>query len=184
MNIQKEFDVRNSPSDRPSVVGSKHNSAMRCANPQCSKELLYLREGTLELLELESHSGNQFRPDEGGFAMRSLPSKFFWLCGECAKTLMVKRWTTSGLVLVPRNQSAAGGHPNLAVRPATTATTRPLPVSLTVLPIPPMKHPLHPSASLSSRSERTEVSRLQSGLSGKLLAAPDNNLRHSMVVAD
>jgi hypothetical protein len=78
MNIQKEFDIRNPPSDRPSVIGSKHNSAMQCANPQCSRELLYLREETLELLELESHSDNQFRPDEGEFAMRHLPSKFFF----------------------------------------------------------------------------------------------------------
>jgi hypothetical protein len=129
MNIQKEFNVRNPPPDRPSAVGSKQNSAMQCANPQCSKELLYLREGTIELLELESHSDNQFRPDEGAFAMRPLPSKFFWLCGECAKTLIVKRWTTSGLVVVLRNQSTVGGHPSLAARPATAATTRPLPVA-------------------------------------------------------
>ena len=151
MNIQKEFDARNPPSDQPSVVASKHSSAMQCANPQCSRELLYLREGTLELIELESHSDRQFRPDEGGFATRSFPSKFFWLCGECAKTLILKRWTTSGLILMPRSQSAADGHPNLAVRPATAATTRPLPVSLTVLPLPPMKHPLYRSASLVPR---------------------------------
>jgi hypothetical protein len=72
---------------------------MQCANPQCSKELLYLREGRLWLLELESHADDQFRPDDGAFAMRSLPSTFFWLCGECAKTHIVKRWTPSGLVL-------------------------------------------------------------------------------------
>jgi hypothetical protein len=35
------------------------------------------RERSIGLLELESHSDKQFRPDEGGFAMRSLPSKFF-----------------------------------------------------------------------------------------------------------
>jgi hypothetical protein len=115
MNIQKELNVRNPLSDRPSVVVIKHNPAMQCANPQCSKELLYLREGTIELLELESHSDNQFRPDDGAFAMRFLPSKSFWLCGECAKTLIVKRWTTSGLVLLLRNQSAAGGYPNLVI---------------------------------------------------------------------
>ena len=126
MSIQTEFDVRNLASDRPSVVRSKHNSAMQCANPQCSKELLYLREGTLELLELESPSDNQFRLDEGAFATRSLPSKYFWLCGECTKTHIVKRWITSGVVLVSRS-------------PATAATS-PLPASLTV---PPMGHPLH-----------------------------------------
>ncbi len=151
MSMQQQSDVYNHLSNQPSIVGSKHNSAMQCANPQCSKELLYLREGTLELLELESPSDNQLRPDEGAFAMRSLPSKFFWLCGECAKTHIVKRWTTSGLVLVLRNQSTAGGHPNLAVRPAIAAITRPLPVSLTVLPIPPMGHPLHRPASLGKR---------------------------------
>ena len=54
MSMQQQSDVYNHLSNQPSIVGSKHNSAMQCANPQCSKELLYLREGTLELLELES----------------------------------------------------------------------------------------------------------------------------------
>jgi len=77
MNIQKEFDARNPPSDQPSVVASKHSSAMQCANPQCSRELLYLREGTLELIELESHSDRQFRPDEGGFSDEVLTEQVF-----------------------------------------------------------------------------------------------------------
>ena len=153
MSMQQESDVHNPLSNQPSIVGSKHNSAMQCANPQCSKELLYLREGTLELLELESHSDDQFRSDDGAFAMRSLPSKFFWLCGECTKTHIVKRWTTSGLVLVLRNQKTAGSHPNLVARPATAATTQPLPVSLTVPPIPPMGHPLHQPGSLVQRRD-------------------------------
>jgi hypothetical protein len=102
MSIQKEFDVRNPQSDRPSVVEGKHNSAMRCANPQCSKELLYLREGSLQLLELESDSDDQSRLDDGAFAMKPLRSKFFWLCGECSKTHIVKEWTTSGLILMLR----------------------------------------------------------------------------------
>jgi serine/threonine protein kinase len=59
--------------------------------------------------------------------MSSLPSKFFWLCGECAKTHIVKRWTTSGLVVVFREQNIADSHPDLAARPATTGMTRPLP---------------------------------------------------------
>jgi hypothetical protein len=149
MSIQKEFDVRNPPSARLSMVEGKHNSATRCANLQCSKELLYLREGSLRWLELESDSDDQFPQDDGAFAMKPLRGKFFWLCGECAKTHIVKRWTTSGLVLVLRNQSRAGGHPNLAARPATAVMTRPLPVSRTVLPIPPTGHPLHPPASLA-----------------------------------
>jgi hypothetical protein len=151
MSMQRESDLQNYLSNQPSVVGSKHNSAMQCANPQCSKELLYLREGTLNLLEMESHSDDQFQSDVGAFAMRSVPSKYFWLCGECTKTLILKRWTTAGLVLVLRSQKTARSHPNLAARPATAATTRPLPVSLTVPLMPPMGHPLHRAALLVLR---------------------------------
>jgi hypothetical protein len=88
---------------------------MQCANPQCSKELLYLREGKLQLFELESHSEDPLPTDDGSFAMNSLPSKFFWLCGQCAETHIAKRWLSSGLVLVLRNQKTAGRHPDLAV---------------------------------------------------------------------
>jgi hypothetical protein len=71
---------------------------MQCANPRCSKELLYLRDGRLELLELESHSHDRVAAEDG-FPVKSSPSRFFWLCGECAKTHRIKRWTPSGLVL-------------------------------------------------------------------------------------
>jgi len=101
-------------------MGSERNRGMQCANPQCFKELLYLREGRLWLLELESHADDQPRPDDGAFAMKPLPSKFFWLCGECAKTHIVKRWTTFGLVVVLRDQNIADSPPDLAAGPATT----------------------------------------------------------------
>jgi len=128
MSLQKESEFRNYLSSQPSIVGDKHSLPMHCANPQCSKELLYLREGTLRLLELELHSDGQFRPDDGAFAISSSPSKYFWLCGECTKTHIVKRWTTSGVVLVPRGLKTTGSDPSLADRPATAATTRPLSV--------------------------------------------------------
>src|SRR5271170_4204242 len=139
MSLQKESELHNNLPSQPSIVGGKHSLAMYCANPRCSKELLYLREGTLRLLELESHSDDQFRPDDGAFATRSLPSKYFWLCGDCTKTQIVKRWTTLGVVLVSRNLKIAGSRPSLVDRPAAAATTRTPPVSLTV---PPIGHPL------------------------------------------
>jgi hypothetical protein len=117
------------PPDQASIPGRKHNSATQCANPQCSKELLYFREGTLELLELEPQSDDRAGQNDGAFTMSSLPSRFFWLCGECTKTYILKRWTTSGLVLALRSQKVAGSHPLLVARPA--ATTRPGPVAVT-----------------------------------------------------
>jgi hypothetical protein len=149
MSIQKEFDFRNPPSDQLSMEEGKH-SATRCANPQCSKELLYLREGSLQLLALESDSDEESRQDDGAFATKPLRSRFFWLCGECSKTHIVKQWTTSGLVLVLRNQKTAGGHPDL-MTPAAVATTQPPPVSMIVPPLPPMGDPLHRSALLVLR---------------------------------
>jgi hypothetical protein len=140
MSLRKECDVRDPLSSQPGVEGSKRNLPMQCANPQCSKESLYFREGRLELFDLESHAGDQFPPDDGAFAIKSLPSKFFWLCGECAKTHIVKRWTTSGLILVLRNRNTADSRPDLAARPAAAETTRPPPLLPTGAPTPPMGH--------------------------------------------
>jgi hypothetical protein len=136
MSLQKECDVRNSPSKQPGIVWSKRSLTTQCANPQCLKELLYLREGRLELHELEPDADDQLRPDDGAFAMRPLPSKCFWLCGECAITYVVKRWTAFGLVVVLRNQNAADGHPDSAAHSANTGTTTPLPPLRTVAPMP------------------------------------------------
>jgi hypothetical protein len=135
MSLRMECDVRTPLSNQPGIVETKRTLAMQCANPPCSKELHYLREGRIELLELESHADDQFRPDNGAFAMKSLPSKYFWLCGECAEIYILKRWTTSGLVLVLRHRhTVADNHPDLAAPPATAGTTGPLPPSLTYNP--------------------------------------------------
>ena len=111
MISQTEWDVRNAPSNQPAIVWSKPRLATQCANPQCSEELLYLREGRLALLDMESHANDPPRPDDGAFAMKCVPSKYFWLCRECAEIYILKRWTTSGLVLVHRNQNRIGAAP-------------------------------------------------------------------------
>ena len=59
---------------------------MRCANPQCSKELVYLREGKLELLELESHSHDQVTADE------KVPGKVL-----TQQVLLALRWQSAEL---------------------------------------------------------------------------------------
>jgi hypothetical protein len=87
--------------------------SMLCANPHCSKELLF-REGRAELIELELGARDREWIDEGGFPVKSAPSRFFWLCGDCAKKLIIKRWTSSGLLLAPRKQGMAGRRPTRA----------------------------------------------------------------------
>jgi len=104
--LRTGWDVRHSPSNQ-FIAWSERGLATQCANPQCSKELLYLREGRLALLEMESRANDRPRPDDGAFAMRPLPSRLFWLCGECMHTYVVKRWTATGFVMAFRNRTDA-----------------------------------------------------------------------------
>jgi hypothetical protein len=122
MSSQTEKDVRNAPSNQPVIVWSRPGLATQCANPQCSQELLYLREGRLALLDMELHANDPPRSDDDAFAMNCFPSKYFWLCRECAEIYILKRWTTSGLVLVLRNQNTTGGRVDLAAPLASTKT--------------------------------------------------------------
>ena len=46
-----------------------------------------------------SNSHDQVTADDDGFPVKSVPSRFFWVCGECAKTHSIKQWTPAGLVL-------------------------------------------------------------------------------------
>jgi hypothetical protein len=45
---------------------------MQCSNPQCAKELRCLRDGRVELLELEPTSHNPEQTDGDGFPVKSL----------------------------------------------------------------------------------------------------------------
>jgi hypothetical protein len=102
-------------------VPARDGAFMQCANSSCSKDLLYLREGRLELVELDPASDDQAQPDGGAFAMNSLPSKFFWLCGDCAHTHIIKRWTTAGLVLASRKRH----RPDIAEAPMRSTEAPP-----------------------------------------------------------
>jgi len=75
---------------------------MQCANPNCSTELLYLRSGSLRLLEQQIPADIGFTSDDTGFSARIPPRKFFWLCGECTNYFVLHQWTAGGLLLLNR----------------------------------------------------------------------------------
>ena len=108
MSSQTEWDDRDASSNQQAIVWSTPSLAMQCANPRCCRELLYLREGRLALLDMESHANVPPRPDDGAFAMNCFPSQYFWLCCECAEIYLLKRWTNSGLIVVLRNPNTTG----------------------------------------------------------------------------
>src|SRR5664279_1697196 len=101
----------------------KHvEKAMQCANPRCSTELLYLREGSLRLLELQMPAEVHIPSYDTGFSGRLLPRKFFWLCGACTEVLVISQWTASGLVLKSRcNKDSENSQSRIAARSRLSA---------------------------------------------------------------
>jgi hypothetical protein len=55
-------------------MGKKSLMVSQCANPDCGRELRYLREGKIYAFAMSAGNGN-----------KSL--EHFWLCGECSKSM-------------------------------------------------------------------------------------------------
>lgn len=89
----------------------------RCANSQCSKPFLRLRDGKLFLVETDrlNKPGESASPPFVHARQQQRLVEHYWLCDECAT-----RWTLiydreAGIALVPLRRSATG------VAPAVTA---------------------------------------------------------------
>ncbi len=102
---------------------------MRCANSECSRDLLDLPGGSVWLMQLEmptNSSGHGY----DGFPICTQPTKYFWLCAECSRHFVLLRWTPFGLI-PGKNQSV----PNrtAAVRLASSLTSTPFSVHVSFL---------------------------------------------------
>lgn len=75
---------------------------MKCANPNCQSTFLYVKGGTLRLMELECHPGNGLSAERNTLHSSTPTSRYFWLCRDCARVLVLKRWTPTGLILQSR----------------------------------------------------------------------------------
>ena len=58
--------------------------------------------GTLRLLELAVPVEDRVIRSDTGFPIVAVPSRYFWLCPECARSFEMRRWTADGLILEPR----------------------------------------------------------------------------------
>jgi len=95
-----------------------------CANLQCSKELLYLREDRSDGFEFESDSDDQSPQDECAFAMKALAASFFGFVGSAREHVGEAMDN-----LRPRpgaSQPKYGWQPPNLINPAVAATTQPL----------------------------------------------------------
>ena len=68
-----------------------------CANPECHKPLLYLRDGIVYLF-----SSKDAYSHPGAIADAALPKKHFWLCGACAEVWSLKTDRNGSVQLMPR----------------------------------------------------------------------------------
>jgi hypothetical protein len=90
----------------------------KCTNPDCFKPFLYLRQGKLYQVELEtpdglsSTSGSESKkkenPESLEFARERKPSRrleFFWLCSECSSSMTLAFQKGRGVIAVPNAPS-------------------------------------------------------------------------------
>ena len=61
---------------------------MRCANPACQVEALYLRGGSIYCIDRELDG-------TGGIANRG-QRQMIWLCPDCSQTCVVETWRQPG----------------------------------------------------------------------------------------
>ncbi len=73
-----------------------------CANPQCSRPFLRLRQGKLFLVETESAAklGEQRAPASAQMR-RPRQVDRYWLCDQCAEAWTLVHERMQGIVLVP-----------------------------------------------------------------------------------
>lgn len=84
----------------------------KCANPACTAPFLYLREGKLYQIEIQSESSSGTREQNQRTPTKDerRPSRrleFFWLCGRCARLMTLSFDRGRGVVVVPTRTRGA-----------------------------------------------------------------------------
>jgi len=76
----------------------------KCANPACSTQLIYLRQGKIFVME---HA-----PETAARSERPLPAKpkpaqrveHFWLCGPCSAEMTLTYYRQSAVRIIPKDR--------------------------------------------------------------------------------
>lgn len=73
----------------------------KCANPSCSTELLYLREGKVFMVEHASNPASITTPVAATAKLLNRV-EHFWLCGSCAPKMTLAYDRKNGVQVVPK----------------------------------------------------------------------------------
>lgn len=72
----------------------------KCANPSCSNQLIYLREG--KIFVMEHGPRPKLWQQDPAPAGHSTYLEHFWLCGRCAETLTLVYDRERGVKVMPK----------------------------------------------------------------------------------
>lgn len=97
---------------------------MRCANPECCCDFLDQPGGALWLKELELPRNQPSEDEDNGFPVRTRPMKYFWLCVACNERFVIGRWTSAGIILLPRRSKVSSETLNMASTPGSKPLKR------------------------------------------------------------
>jgi hypothetical protein len=97
---------------------------MRCANPACCLRSQDLHDGSLRLIELDVAPEDRILGAEGGFPICNVPTRYFWLCANCSRVLSIKRWTSTELMLEPREDAPPSLHTHGSRKPVVRTESR------------------------------------------------------------
>jgi hypothetical protein len=88
----------------------------RCANSQCSRPFLRLRQGKLFLVETECVANPGSPPASASTPMRLQPRRVerYWLCEQCAEVWTLVQERSQGIELVPLRRPAASARVTMA----------------------------------------------------------------------
>jgi hypothetical protein len=88
----------------------------RCANSQCSRPFLRLRQGKLFLVETEGVAKPGSPPASASAPMRLQSRRLerYWLCDQCAAVWTLVRERSQGIELVPLRRPAVSATVNTA----------------------------------------------------------------------
>lgn len=112
-----------------------------CANPQCSKPFLRLREGKLFLMETRCGTRPLVLTELTVPGLRKPPRRVehFWLCDQCASVWTLIDDGHRGITLVPLKQPSLSGRRATAEDPRETVLASQARLSISVAKIVPRR---------------------------------------------
>lgn len=87
----------------------------QCANPQCSRPFLRLRQGKLFQVETEGRTqSGKLRSQTSSRIHLHQRVERYWLCDQCAEVWTLVHDRNQGIAVVPLRRSAASTGPGMA----------------------------------------------------------------------